>query len=317
MKMTADVDKNGGVVMRAEGVRVTYRVGGRRVEAVKGVDFVVRKGECLGIAGESGSGKSTLARAVLGLEEGAQGQVWFEGKDVLKMGREELRAFRSRAQMVFQDPAGSLNPRRTAGDAIGEALRVHGRAGSRREARAEAVRWLETVGLDGEYAGRYPHEMSGGQRQRVNLARALCTGADFLVADEPVSALDVSVQAQILNLLKRLQEERGITWVLIGHDLAVMRRMADGLLVMRKGEVVERGMADEVLSRPKEGYTKELLAAAPDVARALARRTSGMAGGQGGWGMQTRGEAASPEAARLEAAPPEARRRRVDGEASR
>lgn len=272
MNMTADVDKNGGVVMRAEGVRVTYRVGGRRVEAVRGVDLEVRRGECLGIAGESGSGKSTLARAILGLEEGATGKVWFDGVDVLRMGREERRAFRSRAQMVFQDPAGSLNPRRTAGDAIAEALRVHGRAGSRREAREEAVRWLETVGLDGEYAGRYPHEMSGGQRQRVNLARALCTGAEFLVADEPVSALDVSVQAQILNLLKRLQEERGITWVLIGHDLAVMRRMADGLLVMRKGVVVERGEADEVLSRPKEEYTRELLAAAPDVERALERR---------------------------------------------
>lgn len=272
MNMTADVDKNGGVVMRAEGVRVTYRVGGRRVEAVRGVDLEVRRGECLGIAGESGSGKSTLARAILGLEEGATGKVCFDGVDVLQMGRAELRAFRSRAQMVFQDPAGSLNPRRTAGDAIAEALRVHGRAGSRREAREEAVRWLETVGLDGEYAGRYPHEMSGGQRQRVNLARALCTGAEFLVADEPVSALDVSVQAQILNLLKRLQEERGITWVLIGHDLAVMRRMADGLLVMRKGVVVERGEADEVLSRPKEEYTRELLAAAPDVERALERR---------------------------------------------
>jgi ABC-type oligopeptide transport system ATPase subunit len=272
MNMTADVDKNGGVVMRAEGVRVTYRVGGRRVEAVREVDLEVRRGECLGIAGESGSGKSTLARAILGLEEGATGKVWFDGVDVLRMGREERRAFRSRAQMVFQDPAGSLNPRRTAGDAIAEALRVHGRAGSRREAREEAVRWLETVGLDGEYAGRYPHEMSGGQRQRVNLARALCTGAEFLVADEPVSALDVSVQAQILNLLKRLQDERGITWVLIGHDLAVMRRMADGLLVMRKGVVVERGEADEVLSRPKEDYTRELLAAAPDVERALERR---------------------------------------------
>ena len=293
----------GEVLLRAEGVGVTFRVGGRRVEAVRGVDLTVRKGECLGIAGESGSGKSTLARAILGLEEGATGKVWFDGVDVLRMGRAERRAFRSRAQMVFQDPAGSLNPRRTAGDAIAEALRVHGRAGSRREAREEAVRWLETVGLDGEYAGRYPHEMSGGQRQRVNLARALCTGAEFLVADEPVSALDVSVQAQILNLLKRLQRERGITWVLIGHDLAVMRRMADGLVVMRKGVVVERGEADEVLSRPKEAYTRELLAAAPDVERALARRAGG--GRAFSAPGQTRLEAASPEIARLEAAPPE------------
>ena len=254
--------------MRAEGVSVTYRTGGKAVEAVRGVDLRVLRGGCLGVAGESGSGKSTLMRAVLGLEEMSAGRVWFEGLETPW----RLRDFRRKAQMVFQDPAGSLNPRMTAGAAVGEALRVHGRAKDRKEAWDMAAEWLETVGLDAGYLERYPHEMSGGQRQRVNLARALCTGAEFLVADEPVSALDVSVQAQILNLLKRLQEERGITWVLIGHDLAVMRHMADEVVVMQKGLVVERGSAEGVLGAPTHEYTKALLAAVPDVGRALERR---------------------------------------------
>ncbi|MBR6022700.1 MAG: ABC transporter ATP-binding protein, partial [Kiritimatiellae bacterium] len=265
---TAAAKTSSETVLKAEGVRVTYRGGGRRVEAVRGVDLEVRRGECLGVAGESGSGKSTLMRAVLGLEEMSGGRVWFEGVESPWKGRD----FRRKAQMVFQDPAGSLNPRMTAGAAVGEALRVHGRAKDRKEARDMAAEWLETVGLDAGYLERYPHEMSGGQRQRVNLARALCTGAEFLVADEPVSALDVSVQAQILNLLKRLQAERGITWVLIGHDLAVMRHMADEVVVMQKGLVVERGSAEGVLGAPTHEYTRALLAAVPDVGRALERR---------------------------------------------
>lgn len=260
-------------LLRVEDLRVMYRApGGRRVEAVRGVSFGVRPGSCLGLVGESGSGKSSLARAVLGLEEGASGQVLFDGADVLRMGRAERLAFRRRAQMVFQDPLGSLNPRMKAGAALAEVLRVHGLAKSRAEAAVAAAGWLETVGLDAEYAERFPHELSGGQRQRVNLARALCVGAEFLIADEPVSALDVSVQAQILNLLKRLQLERGITWMLIGHDLAVMRHMADELMVMRAGKVVEQGAADDLLSRPHHDYTRELLAASPRVEEALARR---------------------------------------------
>ena len=165
--------------------------------------------------------------------------------------------------MVFQDPAGSLNPRMTAGAAVGEALRVHGRAKNRAEAREMAAEWLETVGLDAGYLDRYPHEMSGGQRQRVNLARALCTGAEFLVADEPVSALDVSVQAQILNLLKRLQRERGITWVLIGHDLAVLRQMADRVVVMYAGQCVEEAPLKELMEHPAHCYTRALMRAVP------------------------------------------------------
>ncbi len=259
-------------LLTVEELRVTYRVGRRRVAAVNGVSFVVARGQCLGIVGESGSGKSSLARAILALEPAATGRIRFAGEDVLGMSRVARMAFRRRAQMVFQDPLGSLNPRLKIGAALAEVLRVHGLARNRADAAAQTATWLATVGLDADYATRFPHELSGGQRQRVNLARALCVGAEFLVADEPVSALDVSVQAQILNLLKTLQTERGITWILIGHDLAVMRHMADELVVLQAGAVVERGRAADILARPQHPYTRELVAAVPDVDAALRRR---------------------------------------------
>ena len=261
-------------LLRVEDLRVAYRAGGRRIDAVQGVSFAVERGRCLGVVGESGSGKSSLARAILGLEENVSGRIEFAGQAVRQLDRAGRLAFRRRAQMVFQDPLGSLNPRLKVGAALAEVLRVHGLAATAAEAAAQAARWLETVGLDAGYAGRFPHELSGGQRQRVNLARALCVGAEFLVADEPVSALDVSVQAQILNLLQALQAERGITWMLIGHDLAVMRHMADDLLVLRAGAVVERGRAADIFARPEHPYTRELLAAAPAVGRALERRAA-------------------------------------------
>ncbi len=264
-------------LLEVANLRVAYGAGWRRVEAVRGVSFEIARGRCLGVVGESGSGKSTLARAILALEDRVSGRIEFAGQDVLALDRAAKRAFRRRAQMVFQDPLGSLNPRVQAGAALAEVLRVHGLAGTRAEAARQTADWLETVGLDPAYAGRFPHELSGGQRQRVNLARALCVGAEFLVADGPVSSLDVSVQAQILNLLKSLQETRGITWMLIGHDLAVMRHMADEVLVMKAGEVVERGPAADVLARPLQAYTRELLDAAPDVARALDRRAAAAA----------------------------------------
>jgi peptide/nickel transport system ATP-binding protein len=259
-------------LLHVEALKVEYRSAGRRVDAVRGVSFDVPEGRCLGVVGESGSGKSSLARAVLGLEEQVSGLVEFKGQSVLKMNRASRLAFRRQAQMVFQDPVGSLNPRMKVGAALGEVLRVHGLAESRADVDVQVRTWLETVGMDAVYASRFPHELSGGQRQRVNLARALCVGAEFLVADEPVSALDVSVQAQILNLLQSLQKNRGITWLLIGHDLAVMHHMADEVLVMKQGEVVERGPADEVLRHPTHPYTRELIAAAPSVERALLRR---------------------------------------------
>ena len=261
-----------GPLLKVENLRVTYRAGRRKVEAVRGASFTIARGRCLGVAGESGSGKSSLARGILGLEDNVSGRVEFDGREVLALDRAGRLRFRRRAQMVFQNPLGSLNPRLKTGAALAEVLRVHGLAATRTEAEAQVVRWLATVGLDGAYANRFPHELSGGQRQRVNLARALCVGAEFLVADEPVSALDVSVQAQVLNLLKSLQETRGITWMLIGHDLAVMRHMADEVLVMKAGDILERGPAADVLARPAHPYTQELLAAVPDVGRALARR---------------------------------------------
>lgn len=265
-----------GPLLLVDNLHVAYRTGRRTVPAVRGVSFEVARGRCLGVVGESGSGKSSLARAILALEDGVTGRVVFDGQEVLKLGRAQAMAFRRRAQMVFQDPMGSLNPRLKAGAALAEVLRVHGLAATRAETAAQVAGWLETVGLDPTYADRFPHELSGGQRQRVNLARALCVGAEFLVADEPVSALDVSVQAQILNLLKSLQEQRGITWMLIGHDLAVMRHMADEVIVMKAGEVVERGASAEVLARPAHPYTQELIAAAPHVEKALARRRTGL-----------------------------------------
>jgi peptide/nickel transport system ATP-binding protein len=278
-------------LLKVDNLQVVYRTGRRVMQAVRGVSFEMARGRCLGVAGESGSGKSSLARAVLALEDGVTGQVQFDGQDVLHLGRAALLAFRRRAQMVFQDPMGSLNPRLKAGAALAEVLRVHGLASTRAEAAAQVSTWLETVGLDPAYADRFPHELSGGQRQRVNLARALCVGAEFLIADEPVSALDVSVQAQILNLLKSLQETRGITWMLIGHDLAVMRHMADEVLILKAGEVVERGPADQVLAQPAHPYTRELLAAAPRVERALDRRraAAGRAGQFGIDGLCTAG----------------------------
>lgn len=262
-----------GPLLQVDGLRVTYRSARRTVEAVRGVSFHVDRGRCLGVVGESGSGKSSMARAILALEERVSGSVMYDGLDVRRLGRAARMAFRRRAQMVFQDPMGSLNPRLKAGAVLEEVLRVHGLAASREAAAEQAAGWLRTMGLDPAYADRFPHELSGGQRQRVNLARALCVGAEFLVADEPVGALDVSVQAQILNLLKTLQESRGITWMLIGHDLAVMRHMADDVIIMKAGEVLERGTAAEVLEHPSHPYTRELLAAAPRVESALARRS--------------------------------------------
>ena len=259
-------------LLKVENLRVEYRAARRTVEAVRGVSFEVGRGRCLGVAGESGSGKSSLVRAILALEDNVSGRVDFDGRDVLSLRRGELAAFRRRAQIVFQDPMGSLNPRMKTGAALEEVLRVHGLAATKAEAAAQTAEWLRTVGLDPVYADRFPHELSGGQRQRVNLARSLCVGAEFLVADEPVSALDVSVQAQILNLLQSLQRRLGITWILIGHDLAAMRHVADDLLVMKEGQVVERGVAAEVLARPAHPYARELLAAVPDVERALERR---------------------------------------------
>lgn len=232
-------------------------------EAVSDVAIALRKGERLGIVGESGSGKTTLAKALLALEPLAAGQVLFAGEPVDGMKGDRLTSFRRRAQMIFQDPMGSLNPRMTVGAAITEVLTVHQLAP--RPLRQKHVEdLLVSVGLEASYTRRYPHEFSGGQRQRVGIARALALNPELLMADEPVSALDVSVQAQILNLLKDLSEARGMALLLIAHDLAVVRYVCERVMVMYRGRVVEEGPAAEVFMTPKHPYTRLLRDSVPD-----------------------------------------------------
>lgn len=236
--------------------------GGTRLVAVDDVDLDLDSGTTLGIVGESGSGKSTVARCIVRLTEATAGSIRLEGEDVLALRGAALKRYRRRVQMVFQDPYGSLNPRLTIGDAIEEPLRVH-RIGVRAERAQRVVELLEMVGLSADHRDRYPHEFSGGQRQRIGIARALALGPDLLIADEPVSALDVSVQAQVLNLLADLKSRLGLSMIFIAHDLAVVEHIADEILVMKEGRVVERGPASTVVSRPREPYTKALLAAVP------------------------------------------------------
>ncbi|MFP3949410.1 MAG: ABC transporter ATP-binding protein [Gemmatimonadota bacterium] len=232
------------------------------VRAVEDVSFHIRRGETLGLVGESGSGKSTTGRSLLRLIEPTAGEVIFDGRDVMALEGEELVRFRRRAQIVFQDPFGTLNPRMRVGAVLKEVLGVHSLAtGAAAEERVSEL--LDIVGLRPEHAGRYPHEFSGGQRQRVGIARALAVDPELVVCDEPVSALDVSVQAQILNLLADLQEELGLTYLLIAHDLAVVEHMSDRVAVMYAGRIVETAPADVLYDSPRHPYTRTLLAAVP------------------------------------------------------
>ncbi len=232
------------------------------VRAVDGVTFAVRRGETLGLVGESGSGKTTTGRTLLRLIEPSGGEVRFDGAPVFDLEREALRQVRRRAQIVFQDPYGSLNPRMTVGDTLREVLRVH-RLARGRAADARVEELLRTVGLAPEHAARYPHEFSGGQRQRIGIARALSVAPEFIVCDEPVSALDVSVQAQVLNLLQDLQARLGLAYLFIAHDLSVVEHVSDRIAVMYLGRIVELGDAAEVVARPRHPYTRALLSAVP------------------------------------------------------
>jgi len=252
-------------LLTVENVRVRYGV----LEAVRGVNLSLKPGETLGLVGESGCGKSSLGRAILCLEPVAAGRVVFEGCDVHTLRGTALKMFRRQAQMVFQDPFGSLNPRMSVGAAIEEVLFVHGIGGSKAARRDRAAALFDDVGLNPDWLIRYPHEFSGGQRQRIGIARALALEPKLLVADEPVSALDVSVQADIIQLLKRLQRERGLAYLFIGHDLAVVREMSDRIAVMYQGEVVETGTSDQVCDAPQHPYTQKLLSAVPDIDQAL------------------------------------------------
>lgn len=239
---------------------------GRTVDQFKAVDNVslkVRKGRTLGLVGESGCGKTTLGRTILRLLEPTTGSVNYSGKDITALDKKEMRAMREKMQIIFQDPYSSLNPRMTIGDIITEPMVIHGIGGSKQERYEVAANLLEKVGLKGDHLNRYPHEFSGGQRQRICIARALSLKPDFIICDESVSALDVSVQAQVLNLLQDLQDELGLTYIFISHDLSVVKYISDEIGVMNKGRIVEYGPAHEVYNNPKDEYTKKLLSAIP------------------------------------------------------
>jgi oligopeptide/dipeptide ABC transporter ATP-binding protein len=255
------VDVHGLVKHYPQGTGLWQR--GTVVRAVDGVSFTVAPGETLGLVGESGSGKSTVGRAVLHLEPPTAGRVRFEGQELATLAPAALRALRRRMQVVFQDPFGSLNPRRTIGASIAEGLEVH-QLVPRRGLRDRVAALLAEVGLDASYADRYPHEFSGGQRQRIGIARALAVEPSFIVLDEPVSALDVSVQAQVLNLLLDLRDRRSLAYLFIAHDLAVVRQVAHRVAVMYLGTIVEIGPARTVISVPRHPYTQALVSAVPD-----------------------------------------------------
>ncbi len=239
------------------------------VKAVDGVSFSVKKGETLGLVGESGCGKSTTGKAILQLNRPTGGSVEFEDTDLTQVKGRNLRQFRRRMQMIFQDPYASLNPRMSVGSIVSEPLTIHGLAKGQRKERVEEL--LQTVGLNPYFSSRYPHEFSGGQRQRIGIARALAVEPEFIVCDEPVSALDVSIQAQIINLLQDLQEEFGLTYLFIAHDLSVVRHISDRVAVMYLGHIMELTDRDSIFENPLHPYTKALLSAVPIPDPALER----------------------------------------------
>ncbi len=236
------------------------------VKAVDDVSFTIEEGSTVGLVGESGSGKTTIGRTILKLAPATDGEVYFQGEEILGMSERQFRSKRREIQMIFQDPFGSLNPRMTIASIVGESLEIHFTEMSATDRRDRVSELLRQVGLQPEMMNRYPHEFSGGQRQRIGIARALAVKPRFIVCDEPVSALDVSVQAQIVNLLQDLQEELGLTYLFIAHDLAVVEHVSDHVLVMYRGKIVESASAEAIYENPQHDYTKKLLAAVPQFA---------------------------------------------------
>ncbi|WP_372796746.1 ATP-binding cassette domain-containing protein [Pontiella sp.] len=250
-------------LLTVEKLNVIYGKGADAVHAVKDVSFHIKPGEIFGLVGESGCGKSSLGKAIIRITDPSSGTIDFKGIDVASLKRQELKTYRQEVQMVFQDPYGSLNPRMKVGHAIVDVLNVHKIGAGTAERRERVAELFEAVGLDPEWAWRYPHEFSGGQRQRICIARALALNPDLLVADEPVSALDVSVQAEILALLKELRADRDLAFLFVSHDLAVVRNLCDRVAVMFNGEIVEMGDVADVIDHPQHDYTRKLLSAVP------------------------------------------------------
>jgi len=263
-------------LLNISGLKVEFHAGaGKRVRAVNEVSLSIGRGESVGLVGESGCGKTSLGKAVIGLNPVAGGSISFDGKAIAEYSGRGEASFRRRVQMIFQDPFDSLNPRMMVGDAVGEVLRVHklgyekGARGRERDGQiAETVEELfRKVGLEREHTARYPHEFSGGQRQRVGIARAIALGPELIIADEPVSALDVSVQVQILNLMREIKKSMGLAYLFVAHDLAVVRYMCDRVMVMYLGKIMEEAPAEEIFTSPAHPYTEALLSAVPDIER--------------------------------------------------
>lgn len=256
------LNKDEEILLSVEGVKKYFEVGKGRLKAVDGLSFELYKGETLGLVGESGCGKSTAGRTILRLYEPTEGKVIFKGTDIYQLPKKKLKEIRKQMQIIFQDPYASLNPRMTVEDIIGEPLDIHRLArGSKRHERIKEL--LQLVGLNEEHASRFPHEFSGGQRQRIGIARALAVEPAFIVCDEPISALDVSIQAQVVNLLKQLQEELGLTYLFIAHDLSMIRYISDRILVMYLGQMMELADSDTLNNHPLHPYTQFLLSAVP------------------------------------------------------
>jgi oligopeptide transport system ATP-binding protein len=255
-------------------VRRTALFGERRrtLKAVDDISFTIQRGETVGLVGESGSGKSTTARLILRLLDPTAGEIYFAGQDILQLDEAAFRPLRRHMQMVFQDPFSSLNPRRTVGEAVEYPLQLQGLGGSKRARQQRVLELFQLVGLEPEFINRYPHEFSGGQRQRVGIARALALEPQFLLLDEPVSALDVSIQAQVLILLQELQQRLGLTYLFIAHDLNVVEHMSDRVMVMYLGKIVEIAAADELYCSPQHPYTQALLSANPELQPQAATR---------------------------------------------
>jgi len=250
-------------LIRVTGLKKVFRVPAGELHAVDGVDFSIRRGGTIGIVGESGCGKSTMGRLLSMLLEATAGEIIFDGKNIAgKMGKREVMSYKKRIQMIFQDPFSSLNPRMTTFDTIIEPLNIHGE-GNKKEREERVYRLMDTVGLSERFVNSYPHELDGGRRQRIGIARALSLDPEFIVCDEPVSALDVSIQAQILNLLKTLQQKNGYTYLFITHDLAVVKHISDEVLVMYLGQMLEKAPTGELFKNPCHPYTQALLSAIP------------------------------------------------------